>query len=505
MRSLRSAVISTTLVVVPVAVLAAVAGPAAAHTHPTNVELIAPAVVQVETYVEVNISLIEHNRKGAHIGLLQQRYSPKLASGSGFDVDPDGGVVTSREVIDVDLRRAEIYAVNQIFHERYGDVAPLPADPFAMQSINGGDPADQIPGRLQQCYRPNATDMTGGCVVFSRRVIKVLPFVTSQQQFGNLPATVVTPDEGQPGDVVVLKVGASSMPTARLATGVQSAPFTVLGFSTTPSNEQSLRKLEGHFIKDGSTELKRDPEYNGLVTGMGTGLAGGPVVGERGDVVGFLIRRPGAAPTDLTLVEPAAIRAALDTAKITAHSGPTDGAYESALHNYKNQLYAAAIPSLSQTLKLYPGHALATEALAQANRKRGTADDLTGRPAQATPGQGVDKPDFRRTVLPLVVAGAALILLAVAIVLLLRRRRSTTAVPADPAGGPPPVVVPAPRQPSSASPGLGAMRRQATVLRPRTVGAGPSSPPPPATECPVCGAPVVAAQTFCGECGHRLG
>ena len=39
------------------------------------------------------------------------------------------------------------------------------------------------------------------------------------------------------------------------------------------------------------------------------------------------------------------------------------------MHNYKNKGYAAAIPSLNQTLKLYPGHALAAQALDVAKLK----------------------------------------------------------------------------------------------------------------------------------------
>jgi hypothetical protein len=309
------------------------------------------------------------------------------------------------------------------------------------------------------------------------------------------------------------------MPAARLATSVQGAPFTVLGFTSVPSNEQSLRKLEAHFTASGSTELKRDKWLTALAAAMGTGVAGGPVVGERGDVMGFLIRRPGGSPSDLTLVQPAAIRAALSAAKIDPHSGPTDSAYESAMHNYKNKLYTAAIPSLAQTVKLYPGHALATEALAQANRKKGTADDLTGRvPVAATTSEGDSL--VRRAVVPLAVAAIALIVLAGLVVLLLRRRRRPGAVPAaEPDGGAPTVLVPAPRQspvhpqspaaPHSAAPqqpysrpGVGTMNQQ-TVLHSRPASARVHVADTVVT-CPVCSSPGVPAQTFCAQCGQRL-
>src|SRR5919202_6927742 len=101
-------------------VVVATGGPAVAHEHPTPIELDAPAVVRIQTYVRVSISLIEHNQRGIHIGLVQRTYMPLLASGTGFAVDPTGAVVTAPKVIEVDVRKAEIYAVNQVFNERYG-------------------------------------------------------------------------------------------------------------------------------------------------------------------------------------------------------------------------------------------------------------------------------------------------------------------------------------------------------------------------------------------------
>jgi zinc-ribbon domain len=309
------------------------------------------------------------------------------------------------------------------------------------------------------------------------------------------------------------------MSTVHLATSVQERPFSVLGFTTAlfkqPLGQQSLSKLDGHFAKAGSTKLDLGQSaddksvFPALVNGMNAGVAGGPVVGERGEVVGFLIRRPGGSPSDLSLVDPATIWAALAAAKIIPHSGPTDSAYESAMHNYKNKLYSAAIPSLTQTLKLYPGHALATEALALANQKKGTAEDLTDRAPPGTEASATDQAGFPRTVVALALAAIALIVLAVAIVLWLRRRRAA-ATPTSPAGGPPPVLVPTSRQSSSTHPGIGTVRRQTTVLRSRPVVTGASGAPTAGgrdagSDCPVCGTPVPPTQTFCGQCGQRLG
>jgi hypothetical protein len=440
MRPLRYLALPTAFLAGSVLFVVSTGGPAAAHTHPTPVELDSPAAVRVETYAQVSISLIEHNRVGAHIGLTQRTYTPLLTAGSGFAVDPSGGIVTSPKLIDVDLKRAEKYAVNKIFNERYGNAAPMPADPFATQTIIDQDPTDRAAERLQRCYQPNTTDDTGGCVVFSQRVVKVLPFVSDQAKYGNLTATVATPDAGKAEDVVVLKVGASSMPTVNLASSTSGvAAFSTLGFQDVPTTGTSLKTLEGHFAAAGAADVKRDEKYDALTKGIGGGLLGGPVVGELGQVVGFLTDKAqnGAAP-DLALVGPPAIRAALTAAGIEAHRGPTDVAYEDAMHNYKNRLYTPSIPSLTQTLKLYPGHAQAAEALTIANRKKGTADEAVG-DAAAGRGNGQGSGGGKggggnrlSTILPIAIGVLAVLIALLALALfLVKRRRARDALEPD--------------------------------------------------------------------------
>src|SRR5438132_8254349 len=130
---------------------------ASAHTHPTKTTAGAAFSVGVETRARVDIALIEHNRLGRHIGLVQRTYSPVLAAGSGFAVDPSGVIVTSGAIVSPDMKPAEVYAVNQLFHDRYGVNAPLPADPFTQHTIpNLSD--DQIGSRLSVCYTPNTTN-----------------------------------------------------------------------------------------------------------------------------------------------------------------------------------------------------------------------------------------------------------------------------------------------------------------------------------------------------------
>jgi len=555
----RGLLASSLLVAVTCLMVVLGAGPVQAHDHPTPVELDAPGVVQVQTYAQVSISLIEHNRAGAHIGLTQRTYTPLLRSGSGFAVDASATIVTSPAVIEADFKRAEIYAVNKIFNERYGDAAPMPSDPFATQSIPDLDPANAVNARLQRCYQSNSTDDTGGCVVFSTRVVKVLPFVTSQEQYGNLAADVLLPTPDKASEVAVLRVGGGSMPTVDLGTTSDDVTaFSALGFTQTPTDEKSLSVVIGHLPTEGATEVAKDEDYDALLAALSAGLHGGPIVGERGQVVGFLTG-PADKPGDLAaglnlLLGPDKIRTALAEVGVEARRGPTDAVYESAMHNYKNQLYPASIPSFDQVLSFYPGHALATEKLAIA--QQGGAG-LTG--AEASNGQtntGAAQPGpaaswYERYRLPLLLGLVVLIALLVLAFWLSRRRRGQhragipdededdmIVLPPTPRPNNRPAAMPAqgtgrPRQPSRppgmshpSNPGgqetslrsLPALS-PTEVRRPRpaqysvnetmqratpSFGPAPSSGPAQAvadsTPCSACGHPVPRGNAYCGHC-----
>jgi hypothetical protein len=365
-------------------------------------------------------------------------------------------------------------------------------------------------------------------VVFSSRVVKVLPFVSSQTRYGDLVADVIVPKAAGTGDVAVLKVGASSMPTVQLADSTQGAvAFSLLGFSGVPSDGRSLRKVDGHFVSSGAAAVKKDEHFTELTAAMTAGLSGGPVVAERGQVVGFLNQSAGDAqqsgPGALTLIGPGPIRAALTKAGINPHRGPADFAYESALHNYGNKLYAPAVPSLAQTMKLYPGHVLAGEALADATAKSGTAEDA----ARQLPSESAAHNGLTSRSRGLIAAGiaAAVLIGILAIVFLLRGRRgpreeaaprdqseSPAAAPPDPRGtGPGPQTarreetVVTSRAPSGAGTQRGFVSNAALVPAARTPqSSGSSARPETSMVCGRCGEIVSRAHEFCEYCGQRL-
>jgi hypothetical protein len=440
-----------TAAVLAVCVTAAItlgfASPAEAHKHPTPVQLISPAVVRIMTYGRVSISLIEHNSlglTGKDIQLVQRSYTPLLATGSGFVVNPTGVIVTSPAVTAVNLQRAQNYAVNRIFAERYGDGAPMPADPFSRSTrpVNSGDVVGQ---RLKRCYAPNTTDETGGCVVFVQSVITVQPFVSDQKAFGNLQAQVIYPTGGKTANVTVLKVGASSMPSVTLGTSNSAVEATsTLGFTATPSNEASLRAINAHFTAKGASTVKVDEFVPQIDRGLANGMTGGPVVSEKGQVIGFLT----GSGSKLSLVGPDQVADALAAVNVTPGRGPTDILYENALHNYNNQLYTAAAPNLTQVLKLYPGHALATAKLAVANQRKGSALDKGSQGATDTSGFGPTNSqgssDSNNSPNILLWGGiAAVVVLLLLLGLVLLRGRKGRKEPEAPPAGPDPNLVPA--------------------------------------------------------------
>ncbi|HVD15260.1 MAG TPA: hypothetical protein VNK73_12560, partial [Actinomycetota bacterium] len=280
MRSHHASVITVVSVVLAaLALVGLAAAPAGAHDHPSQVELDAPAVVFVKTFAEVNVSLIEHNRHGQHIGLMQRTYEPELASGTGFAVDPNGTIVTTGGVVTPDLDRARVYAVNKVFSERYGDKARTPSDPFDQHHIKNlsDDPLDT---RLQRCYKPNTTDNTGGCLLSVSRVVRVYPWVSDQKKYGTLPAEVLSPTGDKSQDVAVLRVGASSMPTVALGQSASATKaFTVLGFGDVPTGKASSQiQLIGHFKAAGGPPFDNDEYLPKLEDGLRNGARGGPLV-----------------------------------------------------------------------------------------------------------------------------------------------------------------------------------------------------------------------------------
>ena len=147
-----------------------------------------------------------------------------------------------------------IFAVNQAFHQRYGDAAPLPEGPVLAQPARrlGSDRNEQ---RLEACYPPNVTNDAGGCVVRVTPDFVVYPYVTSQQRYGGLHAEVLP---GGTPDVAVLRVrGANSMPTVAVGTSTAGARGAGgAGLHRVPGPTNPLLEINQHLATKGGDQLK---------------------------------------------------------------------------------------------------------------------------------------------------------------------------------------------------------------------------------------------------------
>ncbi|HEU4912349.1 MAG TPA: zinc ribbon domain-containing protein [Actinomycetes bacterium] len=536
--------------------------PGSAHEHPTAVDLDSPAIVFVQTVAHVDISLISPNTpEQGQIALTRNQYDVVLSSGSGFAVNPSGYIVTSADIVTPDRRPAEIYAVNHLFSEEYGSAAPLPTNEFEQHELAAGGRLNQ---RLQRCYQPNTTDSSGGCLVRTSLRVVVYPFVTSQESDGNLAAQVLTrrlTDSPNP-EVAVLKVAANSMPTVKLtAFDVKTAaapngeiPGAVLGFTGIPGADQGLRTVNTHFAPKTGAAIEDDLKE--LVPLLEQGLRGGPIVAGGGtgvteqqqQVIGFYpwnVAGPGSPagaeasnPPRPTLVDGASIIAVLDAVGVEERRGPTDAAFEDALHSFNNQEFAGALPSLRRTLELYGGHFLAAANLETALAKQGTAADKTGQGSTRVNAQTSERDGNSSTIVWIGAALAAVALLGTLALMAVRQRRQPA--PADVDASPEPASAaasmtgartgpagsaPAPRpptesgtqgrplpagQPSSASgpsgqdrPGTGGV-----AVRPQRVSSDPLSArgqaAPAKAFCSSCGQRLAPNHRFCGWCGHQV-
>src|SRR4051794_37973971 len=454
--------------------------PAAAHTHPTPIERASPGVVYIEARAKVEVALIEHRQAGdsfgVHIGIIQSTWNPVLDTASGFVVDPTGSIVTAGSITRPDLDRAQIFAVNQAFHQRYGDAAPLPKDPFTRNRL--GPSGDRNEERLQACYPPNVTNDAGGCVVRVTPDYVVYPYVTSQQRYGGLHAEVLP---GGTRDVAVLSVrGANSMPTVAVGSSTAGAEaLGVLGFTGIPGADHRLQEINQHLATKGGDRLKttgldaedvRDAAR--LAAGLQHGMQGGPVLAEQGQVVGLLPSAPAPGSAAPRFVDIASVVPVLAKAGVTPHGGPVDASFEAAMHLFKNNGYAASIPGFTKALELFPGHFLASRNLATAKQRAGTSGTGVDATAAGGANAGADSAPATSggTTSWWPVGGMlAVALLAAAAVLFLLWWRRRTPVPVAAAAGSGPSATGGHRPPPGGSRAPG----------PRADGGGGKRGPPP--------------------------
>jgi hypothetical protein len=453
---------------VTTAAVAVAVQPARGHTHPSATDRATPAVVAVETRAVIDTVLIEDrataDETGVSIGAFKSRANPRLRWANGFTVDGNGDIVTTGTVrmSAADRERARVFAANVAFNKRYG--TSLPQDPFSRQQLSGS-----LQRRLQGCYAGRINE-AGGCLVDIREELVVHPNVTTAfQKRYEVRGQVLqsTPD------IAVLRVqGASGWPTVGVASTITDKTYAlnVLGFPrpSIPGPDNQVTAYVQHLAKGASggyvlktVGLKPDEAENSkkfeTTLRANPSFVGGPVTDDKGAVVGLVPRPMSAGQAAPDLVPLAEIQDILQASGVTPRISPVDSSYEAAMHEFKNDGFAAALPNLEQTVKLFPGHAPATANLAVAKAKVASGQ---GRPSPTrTTAGGVSG---QADVPWLLVGGAALLIVglgAVAVALVLRRGRRRGEGPEAPHPAAVPVAA-----------GVGATSRAAPSGTPRQSG-----------------------------------
>jgi hypothetical protein len=241
---------------------------------------------------------------------------------------------------------------------------------------------------------------------------------------------------GSTPEVAVLKVGgASSMPTVPLGSSTAGArALGALGFTDVPggAGARRLKNIPTHLAEVGGSTIKSKDlpprevaDAARLVQGLKQGMTGGPLVAEKGQVIGFLapLRTTDGAGTIPRVVSVAAILKALRTARVNPHGGPVDRDFESGMHPFKNGGFAESIPFFTRALASFPGHLLAAENLAVAKSKAHGTVPKSGSAANQTAPEAAQSADGDAWSWALASMAAVLLLALACWLLLLRRRR----------------------------------------------------------------------------------
>ena len=418
------------------------------------------------------------------------------ATCTGFGVNPDGYVATAGHCLDT-------YSPNGIKGDFIAAVAK--------------EVVATIPNvTLQEAVEFGTANWTVEGKAKGSAIDTQIAVVTGSVQGGGkpqvLPARLVDIRPFTQGDVALLKVETTDLPTVELAgdADVQiGTPLLSIGYPasadavTDPSLEPSN--------KDGQVSAKKTvgsvPVYE-TSAALTPGMSGGPTVDLEGRVLGINSFMPAGESQAFNFVAPASgLTELLSRNGVRNELGPDDKAFRAALDAYYAGHYTDAIAGFDKLLQVAPQHAQAVQYRTLAAKARDRFGDVPVAPApQADPSSPV-------LFWAVVGGGAALAAgLAVLLVVLVRRRRTPSAT--LPAGLPPAPFpgygpVPAQAQPQRAEkvlmhqpwPGVAPTDRTVDL---RTVnGAGVATVQ--RTDCARCGTRMAAEAKFCSTCGHSRG
>lgn len=343
-----------------------------------------------------------------------------------------------------------------------------------------------------------------------------------------LPARVVDSSAWSEGDVALLKVEQSDLPTLLIAPSSEidiGTPVLSVGYpgSTDTVTDQSLSPT----FKDGQINAEKTRE-GGLLpvyemsAALSGGMSGGPTVDLSADVVGvnsfgivgeteaFNFITPGSLVTEMMAQN-----------GVTNELGPIDTAYRAGIDAFFQEDYATAIAKFDEVLALSPTHQQAQEYKVEAAKLQAEQPPPQSTGAATGGDEGGGFPML--AIVGIVVA----VLVVAAVVFAMSRRKKTPAMVMAPAmAAPPPAqpisppvepvalppAQPQPLQPAEAGRPVGFQPTPPATAPSATAppsGTAPPTPPKAEAPTPPPAAPSQEAQEgdhghFCPNCGHKL-
>jgi S1-C subfamily serine protease len=429
---------------------------------------------------------------------------------TGFGVNPNGYIATAGHCVDVasadGMRMEFILAAARELVAEYPEL-PL-ADVVAYGRMNW-----TVEGETKGSPIETEISVVAGAV-------------GPGTQAGVMPARVVDYRPWTQGDVALLKVEVTDLPSIELAgdANVQiGTPVLSVGYPahvdtvTDPGLEPSN--------KDGQISSKKTvggvPVYE-ISAGMAPGDSGGPTLAMDGRVLGINSFGASEASEAFNFIAPAAgLSELLSRNGVRNELGPNDILYRDGLAAYYGGRYTESIADFDELLQIAPQHAQAVQFRAAAAKAKQQFGDAVPAPAPSS--------DLLFGLSPLVLwivlgAGAAALLIVPALIVVRRRRQeslpgpnlpataaahgwSSGAVPGASSVWTPPWAQPTPastfdnRYGSAASPAPSPTPQPTT--QPTTQNQTTLLTPSGSAPCHRCGAPTPAASAFCAVCGFE--
>ena len=366
--------------------------------------------------------------------------------GTGWVVTPDGYMVTAAHVVDTseaDLVQAFAQTAIDTFIQE--DVKDLQS---------GGTPfTDEQVAKLVKAIRGwDAKYLTLDNVKqqLSAQIGVAVPGFGKNQK--GVPVEVVSKGEPFPGkDVAVLKMeGQTHLPTLPVGVNADVTAGSTLyvagytGASTFYSGMSADSEVQPAVTEGPISAIKSNTAgvpYFQTQAPAGHGNSGGPVMDDRGDVVGILVAGsidPGSGQMvegQQWVLPISVVSEQLSRSNIKPTTSDTTARYDEALDAFYARHYKDALPLFQQVMNIYPGHPYAQEFVTKSQTAINAGQDRT--------------PSGAGLLVLLGIGGVVVLVVVLGVVLLLRRGRRPKA-----GAAPQQLAGPQPGQPQYA-PGYG--------------------------------------------------